>query len=90
MDFDDDVHEEAAGDEWSAIGSGKGLLDISDPINISDPRSAYLFMSDDAQDEMQGDGNRCRMKCLNCGKIFRGDILDLCPKCSSPNVTSAD
>lgn len=90
MDFDDDVHEEAAGDEESAIVSDTTRFDISDPLDVSDSRSAYLFLSDDAQDELQRDGNRCRMKCLNCGKTFKGDILDLCPRCSSPSVSCED
>lgn len=54
MDWDDEFHEMIhGGDRTGSMldeGSGSGL----DPMDISDPTSAYLLLSDDAQDEIIG------------------------------------
>jgi len=51
-----------------------------DPIDISDPASAHLFLSDDAQDGITGTGKK-KMKCLSCGNQFIGEFYESCPKC---------
>jgi len=51
-------------------------------MDISDPASAYLFLSDNAQDEITGADEK-KMKCLSCGRRFMGEIYDRCPKCAS-------
>ena len=56
-----------------------------DPLDIASPASAYLFLSDDAQDEITGTDKK-RMKCLSCGCRFLGDIYDRCPECDSLNT----
>jgi len=56
-----------------------------DPMDITNPASAFFFLSDDVQDDLQG-GNKKKMKCLSCGHSFFGDILDNCPECYSPNT----
>ena len=50
--------------------------------DISDSTSAYLYLSDDAQDEINGT-TRKRMKCNSCGHRFMGEFYESCPKCSS-------
>ncbi|MFH1952275.1 MAG: hypothetical protein ABIL06_11740 [Pseudomonadota bacterium] len=59
-------------------GSEGGL----DQMDIADPASAYLFLSDDAQDEISGTGKKI-MKCLSCGHMFMGEMYDSCPGCFS-------
>ena len=56
-----------------------------DPMDITNPVSAFFFLSDDAQDELQGSGKR-KMKCLSCGHRFVGETYDNCPKCFSSNT----
>jgi hypothetical protein len=56
-----------------------------DPMEITDPLSAYFFLSDDAQDEIDG-SDRKRMKCGDCKHRFMGEIYDSCPKCNSINT----
>ncbi len=90
MDFDDDDIYEASGeDERTFAANEKDHLETIDPLDVSDPSSAYLFLSDDVQDKLAGKGNRRKMKCLNCGTTFKGDILDVCPKCSTSNTVRA-
>jgi len=52
----------------------------SDPLNFRDPTSAYLFLSDDAQDELGNSQNR-KLRCLLCGHEFKGRKTDQCPIC---------
>jgi len=83
-EFDEMIH---GGDRTGSIldeGSGAEL----DPLDISNPSSAYLFLSDDAQDEISG-VSKTRMKCLSCGNQFMGEIYDRCPKCDSLNTEEA-
>lgn len=58
--------------------SRKGL----DPMDFTDPSSAYFFLSDDAQEEIVG-GDRKKMKCCSCQNQFYGEIYDRCPNCES-------
>jgi predicted Zn-ribbon and HTH transcriptional regulator len=77
-EFDEMIH---GGDRTGSIMdevSGVGL----DPMDISDPASAYFLLSDDAQDEIAGSDKK-RMKCRVCGRRFMGEIYDRCPKCDS-------
>jgi len=79
MDWDDEFDEMIHGaDHTGPIldeGSGSGL----DPMDITAPASTYLFLSDDAQDEIEGTGRK-RMKCSSCGYRFVGEVFDPCPK----------
>jgi hypothetical protein len=61
---------------------GEGPAEDLDPLNITNPSSAYLFLSDDAQDEISR-SDRKRMKCFSCGHLFTGEIYDRCPECFS-------
>ena len=79
MDWDDELERMIHGAD--SAGSGSGL----DPMDISDPASAYFLLSDDAQDEITGTDKK-RMKCRSCGHRFTGDIYDRCPKCDSLNT----
>lgn len=56
-----------------------------DPLDITDPRSAYFFLSDDVQDDLDG-SDKPLMRCLSCGHKFKGVIYDSCPKCFSINT----
>jgi hypothetical protein len=71
LDWDNEFDEMIHGtDRTGSIldeGSGAGL----DPMDISDPASAYLLLSDDAQDEVTGTGKK-RMKCCSCGHTRDG------------------
>jgi len=53
-----------------------------DPMDITNPVSAYLFLSDEAQDEIT-ESDKKKMKCLDCGHTFIGEIYDRCPECMS-------
>jgi len=72
-DMDYTVHREESMPEKDAEA---GL----DPLDIYSQVSAYLFLSDDAQDEITGSDKR-KMKCLSCGHTFVGEIYDRCPEC---------
>jgi hypothetical protein len=63
-------------------GDSEGRFDSMD---IANPASAYLFLSDDAQDEIIGSGKK-RMKCLFCGHRFVGESYDRCPECFSSDT----
>ena len=51
-----------------------------DPFNLHDPVSAYLFLSDDVQNELDNPLNR-KLKCQLCGHEFMGRKVDQCPIC---------
>lgn len=82
MDWDDEldgmIHGADSAGRVFDEGSGSGL----DPMDITDPASAYFLLSDDAQDEIAGSDKK-RMKCRVCGHRFMGEIYDRCPKCDS-------
>lgn len=66
----------------SLRGDGESSREGIDPMNMSDPASAYFFLSDDAQNEITGFD--CKMmKCRLCGHRFWGDVYDNCPNCNS-------
>ena len=73
MDFEDD---------FDFLNEHGGIETNLDPLNLHDPASAYLFLSDDVQDEL-GDPNKRKMKCSACGCEFLGQIGGYCPKCYS-------
>ncbi len=93
MDWDDSYDEEwddateygdrdynsAEGKASTGSGDSKNSFD---PLDIANPVSAYFFLSDDAQDEIEGAGRR-RTKCTSCGHRFMGETYDSCPKCDS-------
>ena len=56
-----------------------------DPMDITNPVSAYFFLSDDTQDEISGSDKK-KMKCLSCGRRFIGEFYDSCPKCFSSDT----
>ena len=62
-----------------------GVEDGFDPMDITNPVSAFFFLSDDAQDELQG-SDKAKMSCLTCGHRFVGETYDNCPKCFSSNT----
>ena len=74
----DDEFDDVAGSDDSFLQEWK-KNDI-DPLDISDPKSAYLYLSDDVQDELEGTSKR-KMKCDSCGHMFWGDIIESCPIC---------
>lgn len=65
-------------------GSEGGL----DPTDIVNPVIAFFFLSDDAQDEITG-SSKTRMKCLDCGHTFVGEIYDRFPECLSLDTEEA-
>jgi len=67
MYWDDELDEMIHG--AVGAGSGSGI----DPMDISDPASAYFLLSDDAQDEITGTGKK-KMKCRGCDHRFAGEI----------------
>lgn len=73
MDWDDE-YDNGYNDTDFVSQRGRSLPDESgpegglDPMDISNPASAYFFLSDDAQDEISGSDKK-RMKCLSCGYV---------------------
>ena len=85
MDWDDGYdnmdyspHREEATSDKSAEG-GLNAMDITSPASV------YLFLGDDAQDEITR-GGKTRMKCFSCGHLFIGESYDRCPECFSPDT----
>jgi Zn finger protein HypA/HybF involved in hydrogenase expression len=87
-DYDDDFNDEGLGldapEPRDIPGEGKSKGNL-DPLDITNPVSAYFFLSDDVQDEIQTDGKK-GIKCLSCGHRFVGETYDNCPKCFSSNT----
>ncbi|MCF8143715.1 MAG: hypothetical protein K9N21_07335 [Deltaproteobacteria bacterium] len=86
MDWDDDefnvgYEEMGHGGHNSSAMPDEASLGGLDPMDISDPASAYFLLSDDAQDEITGTDKK-KMKCRSCGHRFTGEIYDRCPKCN--------
>jgi len=86
MDWDDE-YDNGYNDMNNASQRDESMRDKGaeggfDPTDISNPVSAYFFLSDDAQDEITGSDKK-RMKCLSCGYRFMGKIYDRCPECLS-------
>ena len=63
--------------------------DDFDPLNFRDPVNSYLFLSDDAQDEL-GNSQKRKMKCLLCGHEFLGRKIDHCPICYATRVSQIE
>ena len=80
--YDDMGHGSHRDNSMSDKGNPEGGLDFKD---IANPVSAYLFLSDDVQDEISG-GKKKNMKCGSCGHRFTGESYDSCPKCYSVNT----
>jgi len=86
MDWDDEF--DSGYDAFDNSSEKHGLTDEQgadadfNPLDITNPASAYLFLSDDAQDEISGKENK-KMKCQSCNHRFKGEIYDSCPKCNS-------
>jgi len=54
-------------------------------MDITGPTSVYLYLSDDAQDDIIRT-DKMKMKCLSCGYRFMGEMYDGCPECFSPDT----
>ena len=78
---DSDYSPPESGDMPEKDEAGDGF----DPMDITNPVNAFFFLSDDAQDAIQG-SNKKEMRCLTCGHKFLGDSYDDCPECFSPNT----
>jgi hypothetical protein len=76
---DPDYNPTESGDTNDKDEAGDGL----NPMDITDPSSAFFLLSDDTQDELQG-SEKTKMRCLTCGHQFLGEICDDCPECFSP------
>ena len=90
MDWNDE-YDNGYGDMGFASHQNNSMPDVGsseggfNPTDISNPVSAYLFLSDDAQEEISGRGRKT-MKCLSCEHCFKGGIYDNCPKCYDVHV----
>lgn len=86
MSIDDDFEGSGfdAEEPKDINGQGESKGDF-DPLDITDPKSAYFILSDDVQDELKGTDKR-KMKCFSCGHKFIGEIYDSCPECFSANT----
>ena len=96
MDYDDEYDEEYddaleyEDSDYNTTGSDgmkeeEGGERSFDPLDITNPKSAYFFLSDDAQDEIEDTGKK-KMRCFSCGHRFMGEIYDDCPECFSDNT----
>ncbi len=82
-EFDNGYEELNVGSSGNtAIHDGSGAEGGLDPMDITNPVSAYFFLSDDAQDEINGEKKK-NMKCGSCGHRFVGESYDSCPECFS-------
>lgn len=84
--FDENLEYGKTTHDYSLKDGPSNDLEISqgalDPFEITDPVNAYLFLSDDAQEEINGSEGKW-MKCSACEHRFSGEIYDICPKCNS-------
>jgi ribosomal protein L37AE/L43A len=82
-DFDNGYSDMDVVTSGSSSNQNKGSSEGGfDPLDITNPASAYLFLSDDAQDEISRKENK-KMKCQSCKHRFKGETYDSCPKCES-------
>jgi len=79
----DNTHSPYQRDESTRDGSDAGS--VFDPRDIANPISAYFFLNDDAQDEINGSKQK-KMKCRSCEHRFMGETYDSCPECHSVNT----
>ncbi len=90
MDWDDEL-DNGYGDVNDTLHRDNSIHDKIDsdggidPLNITNPVSAYFFLSDDAQDEISG-RRRKNMKCGSCSHRFAGESYESCPECFSPDT----
>lgn len=56
-----------------------------DPTDVLNQVSTYFFLSDDIQNEITGT-DRKKMKCLDCGHTFVGDVYERCAECFSSDT----
>ena len=88
MDWDDEFdfdHGETGGGLNEPSSGHESLGNGFKPTDFTNPASAYLLLSDDAQDEINGHGSK-RMKCRSCGHRFTGETYDSCPECFSSDT----
>jgi len=85
MEWDDELDEMIHGTGHPGSLTDQAAERHLDPTGITDPASAYLLLSDDAQDEIAGTGKK-KMKCRSCGHRFMGEIYDRCPECFSSDI----
>lgn len=90
MDWEDefdnwDEHMSNISQRDDSIQDGSGSERDIDPLDIANPANAYFFLSDDAQDEING-RKRKNMKCRLCGHRFAGEFYESCPECYSVNT----
>ena len=86
LEYDDSDHDTS---EPNDILEERKSKDGLGPLDIDNPLSAYLFLSDDVQDDLQGSGKK-KMKCLSCGHQFMGETYDSCPECYSSNTEESE
>jgi hypothetical protein len=84
-EFDNEYVEMAYDPHRDSAMSGIDPVGGHDPMDITDPASAYFFLSDDAQNEITGSDKK-KMKCLSCGHTFVGEMYDRCPECFSSDT----
>ncbi len=77
-EFDDDYGGAPAyEDTYSGYDRDESVVDRNDskngfdPVDIAANPISYFFLSDDAQDEINGSGQK-KMKCNSCGYRFMG------------------
>ena len=81
MDFDDEF-DDAWEDEFGGQDEQSGDEIEEDTSLFESPLKAYMLLSDDAQDEIEG-GKKIRLRCLLCSHKFGGSIGQACPACFS-------
>jgi hypothetical protein len=84
-EFDDGYDEIGNSSQRGGLTDNQGSNGNFSPFDISNPASAYFFLSDDAQDEISGKDKK-KMKCQSCGHRFRGETYDSCPECFSTDI----
>jgi hypothetical protein len=84
MDFEDEFdggYDDVFGSpSGSHLDEHDGSASDLNPFNLRDPVSSYLFLSDEAQDELGNPLNR-KLRCVLCGYEFVGRKTDHCPVC---------
>jgi hypothetical protein len=76
-DFDYEYEDDVGGSFPDEYGANESDLDL---FNLRDPGMAYLFLSDDVQDELRNPLS-CKLRCLLCGDEFLGQKTNQCPIC---------
>jgi len=84
-EFDGEFDEMPRGAHRDNPMTGEDSVGRLDPMDITNPASAYFLLSDDAQDEIAGTDKK-KMKCRFCGNRFVGQIYDRRPECFSSDT----